>query len=450
MTTPLYVYIVSLGCSKNFVDTEVIAASLITNNIGITDYIEDADVCLVNTCAFIPPAREEAEENIEAVLDWKLEDENNRKVIVSGCLIQWDKQHRYMETYPEVDLWLGIDELVNVPKKIRQLYDGNIENNIILSEKPDYLYSHKTPRLQLTPPHYANVKIAEGCNNKCSYCAIPGIRGELRSRDIDSVVKEVHGLLSNDVKELLIIAQDITAFSKDKKNSSENLAKLLKELDKIDGDYWLRLHYLHPEGITDELIDTIANSKHVIPYLDIPIQHASDNILKLMNRRIDQKNLNEIIGKLRNRIKNLVLRSTFLVGFPGEIDADFVILKEFIERWKFERFGVFPFYPEPNTAAASMMNQVPFELAQERTKMLSDLYEINSKNYNTKLISKEFKVIIDQVDEECLIGRTYMDSPEIDNIVTIKKSKSIVEGDFCNVKITEASAFELHGKLINN
>ena len=450
MQNPVYVYIISLGCSKNFVDTEVMAASLITNNIGITDDIEEADICLINTCAFIPPAREEAEENIEEVIGWKNEDLDNRKIIVSGCLIQWDKQHCYIKDYPEVDLWLGIDDLVNLPKRINRLIEGEVGKKLVLNERPDFLYNHKTPRLQLTSPHYAYVKIAEGCNNRCSYCAIPGIRGDLRSRSIDSVVKEVEGLLSNDVKELLIIAQDITAFSNDLPESGENLSKLLKELDKIDGDYWLRLHYLHPEGITDELIETISASKHIIPYLDIPIQHASDNMLKLMNRRIDQKSLNDIIGNLRNRIENLVLRSTFLVGFPGETDLDFDILKDFIEKWKFERFGVFPFYPEPGTVAASMMNQVPVEIAEERADILTNIYKVNSEKFNTGLIGREFDVIIDQVDEKYLIGRTYMDSPDIDNIVKIEKTDSVFEENFCNVQITETSAFELQGKLIKS
>jgi ribosomal protein S12 methylthiotransferase len=449
MQDTVYTYIVSLGCSKNFVDTEVMAASLITNNVGITDNMEEADVCLINTCAFIPPARDEAEENIEIAIEWKLEDPKNRKLIVSGCLIQWDKQHAYIEKYPEVDLWLGIDELVNLPEKISNLYADRLDENLIFTEKPTYLYDHKTPRLQLTPEHYANVKIAEGCNNRCSYCAIPGIRGDLRSRSIDSVVKEVGGLLSNGVKELLIIAQDITAFSDDK-NNSENLSGLLKELDKFDGDYWLRLHYLHPEGITDELIETIANSKHIIPYLDIPIQHAADNVLNLMNRRISQKNLNDIMGKLRKGIKNLVLRTTFLVGFPGESESDFEVLKSFVRKWKFDRFGVFPFYPEPNTPAAEMSNQISPELADERAKILNSIYEENSKKFNAGLIGKEYKVIIDHSDENSLIGRTYMDSPDIDNIVKIKKTNSVDVGDFCNVRISGASAFELNGELIDS
>ena len=451
MTDPLYVYIVSLGCSKNFVDTEVIAASLITNNIGITDDMEDADIFLINTCAFIPPAREEANENIKMALEWKQKLPEERKVIVAGCLIQWDKQHSYIDVYHDVDLWLGIDEVTNFPDRINQIYLDEADGKLFQSEEPNYLYDHNTPRLQLTSPHYANVKIAEGCNNRCSYCAIPAIRGDLRSRDIGSVVKEVEGLLSNNVKELLIIAQDITAFSQDKNNTKGNLAELLKELDKFDGDYWLRLHYLHPEGISDELIEAIATSKHVIPYLDIPIQHASDNILKAMNRRIDNKTLDEIISKLRSNIDGLVLRSTFLVGFPGETDKDFAILKEFVEKWKFERFGVFPFFPEPDTVAAKMKDQVPFELAQERAEILADIYESNSEKFNLGLIGRELKIIVDRIEGKTLIGRSYMDSPEIDNLVIIKNAKSdlVSEGDFCKVKITESSAFELHGVLIN-
>ncbi|MCF7791020.1 MAG: 30S ribosomal protein S12 methylthiotransferase RimO [Victivallales bacterium] len=444
---PVYVYIISLGCSKNFVDTEILAASLVTNNLGITDNIDEADICIVNTCAFIPPARVEAEENIEFCIDWKNLQPFNRKLIICGCLTQWDGAAGYFQKYPEVDLWLGIDETHKITEYIGSFFKITSDNKTLFNSAPSFLYSHNTPRLQLTPPHYAYIKIADGCNNRCSYCSIPNIRGRLRSRNIASIRKEMKGLLANGVKEVLIIAQDITAFAADVKNS-ENLSALLKEIDSIDGDYWIRLHYLHPEGITDELINTIASAKHIIPYLDIPIQHASDKILSKMNRKITCRELNEILGKLRKNIDKLILRSTFLVGFPGETAEDFTILKEFIEKWKFERFGVFPYYPEPNTAAAGLQNKVSDRTADERVRILQELYEIQSQLFNENLKGKSFKAIIDNEEDNYFSGRTYMDSPEIDNKVKIKKRKLFGPGDFCEVKIEKSSAFELKGRII--
>ena len=443
MEEPIYVYVVSLGCSKNFVDTEVIAASLIKNGIGLTYDLDEADVCLINTCAFIPPARAEAEENIEVALDWRSEDPENRKLIISGCLTQWDKRKEYFNKYPEVDLWMGIDDLEKFPEYIGKMYSEQKFEKLNYLEKPSYLYNDKVPRLQLTPEHYAYVKIADGCNNRCAYCAIPGIRGELRSREFSSVVSEVKSLVKNGIKEILIIAQDITAYGNDLKDGS-NLSELLAELDKIEGDYWLRLHYLHPEGVTEELVKVIAGAKHIIPYLDIPVQHAANSILKSMNRRISQDKLNEVMKLLRDNIPDLILRSTFLVGFPGETAEDYKILEEFIKRWEFERFGVFPFFPEKDTAAFNMDNKVDPAIAEKRADKLQALYKKMSLDFNKSLIGHSFDVIVDSEEEDCYIGRTYMDSPDIDNLVRIsKKQKGIKVGEFCKVTIKGASAFEL-------
>ena len=441
----IYVYIVSLGCSKNFIDTEVMAAALITHNIGITDDPDEASIYLINTCAFIPPARSEAEENITEALDWKT-DFPEGKIVVTGCLTQWDKKRQYIEKFPEVDLWLGIDELTLLPEIITDLYSQKKkQKHVICNKYPKYLYNDKTPRLQLTPAHYANIKIAEGCNNRCAYCSIPGIRGSLRSRTQSSIIKEAKSLIKNGVKELLIIAQDTTAFGSEKKNNEETLATLLTELDKIEGNHWIRVHYLHPEGITDDIISVLANSEHIIPYLDIPLQHISNNMLNKMNRRISSEQIKKTLKKLRCNIPKLIIRTTFLTGFPGETEEEFNELKKFIIDWKFERLGVFPFYPEPDTKAENMENQIPFELAQKRAEILYNIHKQNSLNFNNSLIGHKFDVIVDVIENENIIGRTYMDSPEIDNTVVIKSKNCLSEGDLVKIKITCCNEFELTG-----
>ena len=250
------------------------------------------------------------------------------------------------------------------------------------------------------------------------------------------------------MKELIIIAQDTTAFGRENKESNDNLSSLLLEMDKIKGDHWIRIHYLHPEGITDELISVLANAKHILPYLDIPLQHISDNVLKNMNRRINSSQIKNILMKLKENIPNLVIRTTFLTGFPGETEADFNELKEFVSEWKFERLGVFPFYPEQGTKAVELPNQIPFETAEKRAEILYEIHAANSGAFNKKLEDREFDVIIDTVDFEGIIGRTYMDAPEIDNIVNISTDKSIGEGNIIKTKITGSSEFELTGICI--
>lgn len=449
---PKYIYFVSLGCSKNFVDTEVMAAALVKNSFGLTDDKSQASVCVINTCAFIPPARSEAENNIQELIKWKNKKKASRKLVITGCLTQWDKDKTYSTKYPDVDLWLGLGEIPNLPQRIAELYKKNEPAvsacKTICDYKPDFLYDENTPRLVLSPGSYAFIKIADGCDNRCSYCSIPSIRGGLRSRNIDSVLSETKNLVSSGIKEIIVIAQDITAFSRDKKNSEDTLAKLLKEMDKIEGDYWLRLHYLHPEGITDELIEVIKNSKHIIPYLDIPLQHISDSILTSMNRKVDKKHITDVIAKLR-KIKGMAIRTTFLVGFPGETQSNFDELKDFVSEQKFERVGVFPFYCEPGTKASTLPDTVPDEIAKERVEIIQKIQYENSLNFNSNLVGKTFLVILNSITKGYAIGRTYMDSPDIDNtvIVSIPKGKKLKLGEFVSVKVESCSAFELKAIL---
>lgn len=449
---PKYIYFVSLGCSKNFVDTEVMAAALIKNSFGLTDDKNEASVCVINTCAFIPPARTEAENNIQELIKWKSKKKTSRKLVITGCLTQWDKDKTYSNKYPEVDLWLGLEEIPNLPSRIAELYKksepGTSGCKTICDYKPDFLYDEKTPRLVLTPGSYAFIKIADGCDNRCSYCSIPSIRGALRSRSIESVVNETKNLVSSGINEIIVIAQDITAFSRDKKESGGSLAKLLREMDEIEGNYWLRLHYLHPEGITDELIETIKNSKHIIPYLDIPLQHISDSILTSMNRKVNRKHIIEVMAKLK-KIKGMIIRTTFLVGFPGETQDDFNELEAFVREQKFERVGVFPFYPESGTKASTMPGKVSEDIAKERAEIIQKIQAENSLNFNSNLVGKTFNVILDSVSKRFALGRTYMDSPDIDNtvIVSVPKGKKVKVGEFVEVIIESCSAFELRGTL---
>ncbi len=437
------VYVISLGCSKNFVDTEIMAASLVTHNIGITSEIRDADICLINTCAFIQSARDETVEVIEDTILWKNK-KKRRKIIVSGCITQWDKDGEFRKKYDKVDLWMGVDDSEKIYDKIATIAKQG--EKVVLRDKPTYLYDEKTPRLQLTLPHFSYVKIADGCDNNCSYCSIPNIRGKFRSRTISSVRKESQNLLNNGVKELLFIAQDVTSYGKDREK--ENIVELLKEIDTLEGDFWIRLMYAHPAYFTDELIELMKNSKHILPYIDIPFQHISDNILESMNRKVSKKESIDLIKKLRKVIPEITFRTTFLVGYPGETEKDFQELYDFVKEIKFDRLGVFPYSLEPNTKAYSMENQVSAEIANERCDKLMQLQSEIALENNQKLIGKEFTVIIDSFDEEEAISRSYQDAPEIDNLIVFDAPAHLDIGDFAKVKVVDCSEYDLVAEFI--
>jgi ribosomal protein S12 methylthiotransferase len=438
---------VSLGCPKNFVDTEVMAGVLVSNGFGLTFAPEEAEYYLVNTCAFIPPARDEARDNLEAAIEWKKEMGGNSKVIVTGCLIQWDRLETFHKEYPEVDAWIGIDEVPNIAGILKDLKSGKQKGDRYLCQvKPEFIYNEKIPRLQLTLPHIAYLKIAEGCSNRCSYCSIPNIRGDLRSRNISSIITEAKNLLENGVRELLLIGQDITAFGNDN-DSGETLAQLIKELDKFEGDYWVRLLYTHPAHFTDTLIDALAESKHALPYIDMPLQHISDNILQSMRRKVDGQHVRALLKKLRERIPDISVRTTFITGYPGETEENFNELKQFITEQKFERLGVFSYYPEPGTPAAELQ-QVPKEIGEARAAELMELQAKISLKLNNQLVGKQFDVIVDFVDNDIAVGRTRMDAPEIDNNVAITDAQNVEPGEFHKVVITDADEYDLVAKTV--
>ncbi|MFA7231711.1 MAG: 30S ribosomal protein S12 methylthiotransferase RimO [Victivallaceae bacterium] len=443
------IYIVSLGCPKNFVDTEVMAGTLLSDGWGLTFTKEDADVFLINTCAFIPSARDESREVLEEAIFWKESEPETRKIIVSGCLVQWDKLENLREEFPPVTLWIGVDQVPHIAKILNKMEDDSGESDklFLCQSSPEYLYDENTPRLKLTLPHLAYLKIAEGCSNRCSYCSIPNIRGSLRSRSVASIKKEAENLLESGAKELILIAQDTTAFGAEN-SSGENLPALLQELDKIGGDFWLRMLYTHPAHFTDKLIEVMAGSKHILPYTDIPLQHISDNILKRMGRKVTSAQIRNLLEKIRTGIPGMALRTTFITGFPGETKADFQELKDFITEQEFQRLGVFSYSPEPGTPAASFTEQVPQKLAEQRANSLMKIQAKISLKNNQRLVGKVFDVIIDAVDNDFAVGRTYMDAPEIDNNVIILNASHVKAGDFQQVTIIEADEFDLTAELV--
>lgn len=424
-------YLVALGCPKNLVDSGVLSGGLLSAGWGITFDPQDADLYLINTCAFIPAARAEAKAEIDAALAWKAEC-SGREVAVCGCLTGYSDTVK--EEFPGVDHWLGVDDIAHAA----EIVSGTKGS----STGKCYLHDENTPVLQLTLPHISYIKIADGCNNRCSYCAIPRLRGDLRSRPESSVLAEVRMAVANGVREVVLVAQDITVFGADRPESGETLAKLLQKIDDIEGDFCVRLLYTHPAHYTDELIRVIAESKKVLHYLDMPLQHISDRLLKAMNRHIDRKGIEELLGKLRKAIPDLVLRTTFITGLPGETQEEFEELESFIKTWKFERMGVFPYAPEPGTPAAAMPDQIPAETAEERATKLMKSQIARMKRRSRTLEGTRCRVLIDQIEDGTAIARGAWDAPDIDNVILFNAGRSCV-GEFADVVITGISGCDL-------
>jgi len=438
------VYMVSLGCSKNLVDTEVIAGTLLTAGHTLAFDPDEANLYVINTCAFIPAARREAEEAIEEALEWK-KGRPGRTLVVAGCLTEWDKSGSYREKYTEIDLWTGVNDVAGIAALLAE------DSPAKPGEKRDpvWLYDHNTPRLQLTVPHMAYLKIADGCNNRCSYCAIPGIRGVLRSRNIASVEAEAKNLVDAGVKELLVIAQDITVFGADRPADGEDIAMLLERLNAIPGDFVIRLLYTHPAHYTDSFIEFLARrDTKVLPYLDIPLQHINDRILKAMGRHVTKAQTVELLRKLREKVADLTIRTTFITGFPGETEEEFEELVAFVKEQKFERCGVFPYSPEPDTPAAKLPDQVPQEVAEARAKKLMELQQKIMKKANRRWVGREVRMLVDDVDNGIAVGRAMMDAPEIDNRILLPRAKKLKPGQFCRVRITGADSYEFTAERI--
>lgn len=432
-------YMVSLGCPKNLVDSEIMAAQLLLDNWQITPDASRASLYLINTCAFLPAARREAEDAIRDAIRWKRR-KIGRRIVVAGCLPERLRDSNAADVYPQVDFFLRVDAIPQLPEILRTGFQP------AFGGEPRFLADHTMPRLLLTVPSTAYLKISDGCDNRCAYCAIPLIRGGLRSRPATSVLTEAKALIDGGVKELVVIAQDITAFGHDRPESGDNIAALLRGLAAIDGDFRIRLLYTHPAHYTDEFIDTVASTKKIVPYLDIPLQHISDRILKAMGRRVTREQTEELLDRIRQRIPGVVLRTTFITGLPGETEAEFAELCDFVTRRRFERCGVFTYAAEPGTPAADMPDQVPNPLAEERADQLMEMQHPIMESRNREWIGRTDRVLIDRIAGGRAWGRGTMDAPDIDNAIEISGTKGLKNGQFSDIVVTGADAFSLSGR----
>lgn len=432
---------ISLGCPKNQVDGEALLAKLKKAGYEIVNNIEDSDVMIVNTCGFIEQAKKEAIDTILEVAEYKNAGLISA-IVVTGCLAE-RYQDEIIKEMPEVDAVLGIGANSDIVKTCDKALCG-----IVTTSFPNKCYlSINDERIISTPSHWAYLKIAEGCDNRCSYCAIPGIRGGFRSRTIESCVDEAKALAENGVKELILIAQDTTKYGQDL-YGKYSLDILLKELVKIDGIEWIRLFYCYPQRITDSLINVIANEEKVCNYIDIPLQHSDKTVLKNMNRVGDGDDYRALISKMRKALPDLALRTTFMVGFPGETDEQFENLCKFTEDVKFDKMGCFTFSPEEDTPAYDMQNQIDDDVKVRRQEVLMNKQYSITEELNKQRIGRIYKVIIDTFDGEKYVGRSYMDSPEIDSGIIFTCDNNLNIGDFVNVEITDYNGYDLIGEAI--
>lgn len=432
---------ISLGCPKNQVDGEALLAKLKKAGYEIVNNIEDSDVMIVNTCGFIEQAKKEAIDTILEVAEYKNAGLISA-IVVTGCLAE-RYQDEIIKEMPEVDAVLGIGANSDIVKTCDKALCG-----IVTTSFPNKCYlSINDERIISTPSHWAYLKIAEGCDNRCSYCAIPGIRGGFRSRTIESCVDEAKALAESGVKELILIAQDTTKYGQDL-YGKYSLDILLKELVKIDGIEWIRLFYCYPQRITDSLINVIANDEKICNYIDIPLQHSDKTVLKNMNRVGDGDDYRALISKMRKAIPDLALRTTFMVGFPGETDEQFENLCKFTEDVKFDKMGCFTFSPEEDTPAYDMQNQIDDDVKVRRQEVLMNKQYFITEELNKQRIGRIYKVIIDTFDGEKYVGRSYMDSPEIDSGIIFTCDNNLNIGDFVNVEITDYNGYDLIGKAI--
>ena len=419
---------ISLGCAKALVDSEKLIGALKNTNYDITDNPEEADTMVINTCGFIDMARQESIDTILQAAELKKKGTLN-KLVVMGCLSErYPKE--LSKDIPEVDYFFGSNDHV----KIMQLLTGKEFSQ----DDPIFL------RSILTPQHYAYIKIAEGCDNGCSFCSIPIMRGLQKSRSIDSIIWEAEKLSDQGVKELLIIAQDTTSYGWDLK-PKQYLNNLVEELDSLDFE-WIRIHYAHPAHLSRKIIQSIANANNFCSYLDMPIQHASDPILKSMRRGLNAEGIKKRIQLLRDAIQDIKIRTTLIVGYPGETDEDFEKLCSFIEEVRFDRLGVFTYSEEEGTLAEALKDDIPQAVKNDRKAKIMDLQANISNENNQLMIGKELRVLVDDAGEKHSVGRTEFDSPEIDNIVNIGAKLEV--GQFYNVKIQSANEFELIGTPI--
>jgi ribosomal protein S12 methylthiotransferase len=467
---PRKVGMISLGCAKNLVDAEIMLGGVLGHGMQITSDADEADVLIVNTCAFIDSAKEES---IEAILEAHqargLKKRAGQKLIVAGCMAQRFAKDLAAEM-PEVDAFIGLDQVAEAANIIDQVFarpahespitdhqsltDSTWQPLNLVTRKPVYIPDYDTPRFRLTPTHTAFTKIAEGCNHPCSFCVIPQMRGRHRSRTIESVVAEVRALVSEGVKEINLISQDTTYFGMDlwaekagprqqvDSSRGPTLTKLLAELDKIEGEFWLRLLYTHPAHWSDELIAAIAASRHVCRYIDIPLQHIHPRMLQLMRRETTSEHIETLIARIRAGIPGIAIRTTFIVGFPGETEEEFEYLLDFIRRTRFERLGVFCYSQEEGSRAAKMEGQLPQKVKAARYKKAMKLQQRIAREVSEAQVGRTLRALVDQP----LIARAAADAPDIDGRILLTSPAPV--GEFINVKITGTQVYDLVGKVV--
>ena len=431
---------ISLGCAKNQVDCERMMYRVQEAGHSILSDIPGSDVVVINTCGFIDSAKSEAIDYILQTAALKAEGQVG-KILVTGCLSQ-RYQGDILKELPEVDGILGTGSYTHIVPAIEQLLSGHQ----VVDFGSIYAPEEETGRVMTTPEHYSYIKIAEGCNNRCAFCVIPYLRGKYRSRQLDDVLYEARILAASGTKELIVVAQDTSRYGTDLEGHKRLLPELLRELCKIDGFHWIRVHYVYPDEIDDELIDVLATEPKIVKYLDIPIQHCNDAILSAMHRRGDKKLITELFAKLRSRIPGLVIRTSLITGLPGEGEAEFQELCQFLREQRLERVGAFVFSPEEGTPAAQM-EHVDEETARQRAQTLEMIQSEIMDDYNAAMIGKTLEVLVDGYDEEQeqFYGRTYADSPDIDGRVWIASQDPLHEGDFVMVTIDEIIDGDLAG-----
>ena len=443
--------VVSLGCPKNLVDSETMLGLIHEENYEITNNPSEAEIIIVNTCGFIESAKEESINTILQMAEYK-KSGSCKYIIVTGCLSQRYAEELFNEL-PEADAIAGVEVYDEIGSIIKRVMNG--ERFIMLERsKPDVIYTSKEtflPRILTTPSYTAYLKIAEGCDNCCSYCAIPKIRGPYRSKPMEQVLKEAKALVDNGVKELIVVAQDTTRYGEDLPGGKLLLADLLKELNKIESLKWIRVMYCYPNNFTDELIETFASLDKVCKYVDLPLQHASNRLLASMNRYDTREEVETLLAKLRKRIPGIVIRTTFIVGFPGETDADFEELKEFVEQQRFENAGVFAYSQEEGTVAGAMPNQIPDEIKQERYHELMALQAQISEEIHKDTEGQTLEVLVEGIEEDgsgLHYGRSYREAPDIDGLVFIENPGDIKPGCFIKVNILQGFTYESVGERI--
>lgn len=435
------IFFISLGCDKNLVDSEVMLGLVREHGLTITNDETQAEIIVINTCCFIGDAKEESINTILEMAEYK-KTGSLKGLIVTGCLAQRYKDD-ILKEIPEVDALVGSSSY----DTINEVIDGVLKGEKTLKFRDiDYLTKVKTNRVNTTGGFYSYLKIAEGCDKHCTYCVIPKIRGNYRSVPMEQLLEEANFLVEGGVKELILVAQETTLYGVDL-YGEKTLPKLLKNLCGIDGLEWIRIQYCYPEEITDDLIEVIQSEPKICHYLDIPIQHASDHILKRMGRRTNHMELVGLINKLRKSIPDIALRTSLITGFPGETQEDHEVLKAFISEMKFERLGVFTYSKEEDTTAAKMPNQLPKKVKLERKNELMEIQQQIAFEHAKAMIGRRLKVMIEGklVEEEIFIGRTYMDAPNIDGYIFVHSKDELMSGEFVDVLVTEAKEYDLIG-----